>query len=286
MCLVEFSDAESRRRYDALVAVARTGLVALDFDGTLSPIVDDPAAASIHPDGPRVLTELAGAVRAIALITGRPAQQVVDLGRLEGVADEIDRLGLPARLLVLGQYGNQRWDSTTRRFSSADVPEGLSAFADELPGLLAEADAAGAFLEDKGLAIGVHTRRLADPDAAYARLRPLLADSAGRHGLGLEPGKQVLEVRAPGMDKGRALLRVVEETSAGGLLFAGDDLGDLQAFRAGERLRSEGMPVLLVCSGSTGQTRPTELAGLADVVVDGPAGVLALLADLARASSI
>ena len=84
----------------------------------------------------------------------------------------------------------------------------------------------------------------------------------------------VLEVRAPGMHKGIALEAAVEEHQAGGVLFAGDDLGDLEAFEAARDLRDRGMPTLLVCSGSEEQEA---LLDLADVVVDGPAGVLQLL---------
>jgi trehalose 6-phosphate phosphatase len=66
----------------------------------------------------------------------------------------------------------------------------------------------------------------------------------------------------------------VAEHDAGGVLFAGDDLGDLEAFEAVRALRDGGLPALLVCSGSEEQEA---LAELADVVVDGPGGVLDLL---------
>ena len=267
---------QARRRYDAVVGVARETVVGLDFDGTLAPIVPDPARAVIHPDGPAVLVELATQVRAVALITGRPARQVVELGRLDEVAD-----ALPpgAQLLVRGQYGHELWDSTSREFSSPAVPAGLAALAEELPDLLEAEDAGDAFVEDKGLALAVHTRRLDEPGEAFARLEPRLADAAERHGLGLEPGKFVLEVRAPGMHKGRALREVVAATDAGGVIFAGDDLGDLEAFEAARALRWQGLPTLLVCSGSVEEQA---LAEVADVVVPGPEGVLALLREFAQ----
>src|SRR5690349_23157340 len=99
---MEFRTPQGQERYDALAAAAPEVLVGLDFDGTLSPIVDDPDRAVIHPDGPRVLTALASRVRAVVVVTGRPARQVVDLGDLDRVAD-----GLPdgARLVVVWQYG-------------------------------------------------------------------------------------------------------------------------------------------------------------------------------------
>ncbi|HET9759961.1 MAG TPA: trehalose-phosphatase [Nocardioidaceae bacterium] len=268
---MEFRTPQGQERYDALAAAAPEVLVGLDFDGTLSPIVDDPDRAVIHPDGPRVLTALASRVRAVVVVTGRPARQVVDLGDLDRVAE-----GLPdgARLVVMGQYGNERWDASSREFTSPEPPAGLQAFRDELPRLLKAERAEGAYIEEKGLAVAVHTRRLPDPAAAFARLEEALADAAERHGLSLEPGRLVLEVRAPGMHKGLALETAVAEHDAGGVLFAGDDLGDLEAFEAVRALRDGGVPALLVCSGSEEQEA---LAELADVVVDGPGGVLDLL---------
>ncbi len=271
---------QAQQRYDELVAVAHETVVGLDFDGTLSPIVPDPATAVIHPDGPDTLLALAARVRAVAVVTGRPARQVVTLGRLDALAD---RLPGEACVEVLGQYGNERWDSRTRGFSTTSSPAGLTAFRDELPRLLAEQDAGDAYVEDKGLAVAVHTRRLPEPKQAFARLEEALADAAERHGLTLEPGRLVLEVRAPGMHKGLALRTAVSEADAGGVMFVGDDLGDLEAFEAARALREQGLPALLVCSGSDEEEA---LAEISDVVVDGPDGVLDLLgrfaADAAR----
>ena len=93
----------------------------------------------------------------------------------------------------------------------------------------------------------------------------------------VEPGRQVIEARAPGTDKGQVVRTLVEDLSAGGFLFAGDDLGDLEAFEAVAALREDGLPTFLVCSGS--EEQPT-LAAHADLVVDGPDGVLAFLRQL------
>jgi trehalose 6-phosphate phosphatase len=62
------------------------------------------------------------------------------------------------------------------------------------------------------------------------------------------------------------------------VLYAGDDLGDLPAYTAVDKLRADGTPGLLVCSGSD---EVTELRERADVVADGPEGVVALLRTLA-----
>jgi trehalose 6-phosphate phosphatase len=272
---MEFGSTTGEREYAALVRAADDLVVGLDFDGTLAPIVDDPEYAHIHPDAGDVLVALAAQVRAVAVITGRPARQALALGGLEEVGNAIGESG--RELFVLGQYGNERWTSTDRRVISPKPPRGLASFMGELPRLLRRADASEAWVEEKGLAVAVHTRRLEDPDAAFERLLPLITEAARSHDLDVEPGRAVVEVRAHGMHKGAAVRRLTDEVEAKAFVFCGDDLGDVEAFKAVEELRGRGFPCLLVCSASEEQNA---LADMADVVVDGPDGVLHLLREL------
>jgi trehalose 6-phosphate phosphatase len=273
---MEFTTTAGEQQYAALVRAADELVVGLDFDGTLAPIVEDPQKAQIHPDAPQVLVELASQVRAVAVITGRPARQVLALGGLEEVGNAIGDTG--RELFVLGQYGNERWTSHERRVVSPKPPRGLATFMGELPRLLRRAGAPEAWVEEKGLAVAVHTRRLAEPQVAFDHLLPLLREAARSHDLDVEPGRQVIEVRAPGMHKGAAFRRLSEDLDARAVVFVGDDLGDVEAFKAVEALRAQGVAGLRVCSGSDEEPA---LAEMADVVVDGPDGVLAMLRELA-----
>ncbi|MFC6343852.1 trehalose-phosphatase, partial [Nocardioides hankookensis] len=123
---MEFTSTDGERRYAELVRVASRAVVGLDFDGTLSPIVDDPERAHIHDDAPDVLLDLAREVGAVAVITGRPARQVLDLGGLEEVGEAL--ANADADLYVFGQYGNERWSSHQRRIMSPRPPRGLASF--------------------------------------------------------------------------------------------------------------------------------------------------------------
>ena len=269
---MEFTSPEGERRYAELVRHAAELVVGLDFDGVLSPIVEDPSAAHIHPDARDVLVDLAAQVLAVAVITGRPARQALDLGGLDQVGKAVGDSG--KELYVFGQYGNERWSSTSRRIVSPRPPGGLATFLRDLPGALRRTDTADAYVEEKGLAVAVHTRRLADPKAAFDRVLPELRELASRHGLAVEPGKNVVEVRSPGMYKGQVVDRLVEQLGAKGFLYAGDDLGDVDAFEAVARHGRNGLATLLVCAASSEESA---LVPLADVVVPGPEGVLALL---------
>jgi trehalose 6-phosphate phosphatase len=205
-------------------------------------------------------------------VTGRPARQVLDLGGLEEVGDAIAAAG--KQLYVFGQYGNERWSSSERTIVGPRPPQGLATFLRELPRVLRDADAADAFVEEKGLAVAVHTRRLPDPVGAFERLLPALRERAEAHDLTVEPGRNVVEVRSGGMDKGLVVDKLITQLDAKGFVFAGDDLGDVEAFETVAAYAGEGLPTLLVCSASDEQSA---LLPLADVVVDGPSGVLELL---------
>ncbi|SEC84605.1 trehalose-phosphatase [Streptomyces sp. TLI_105] len=258
----------------ALLARPADAVVALDFDGTLAEIVPDPEQARAHPGAVAALAALAPQVASIAVVTGRPAGVAVRYGGFAGVP------GLE-HLVVLGHYGAERWDAVTGTVQAAAPHPGVASVRAELPGFLDRAGAwRGVWIEEKGRAVAVHTRRAQDPEGAFEALKGPLGELAVAHGLVLEPGRMVLELRPPGMDKGVALAKYVREVGAGSVLYAGDDLGDLPAFAAVEKLRSDGTPGVLVCSGST---EVPELAGRADLAVQGPAGVVAFLTELARA---
>lgn len=246
-------------------------LIGVDFDGTLAPIINDPEQAYAHPGAVAALARLGSLVGTIAVITGRPAETAVRLGRFA----EVDGL---ESMIVLGQYGVERWDASTGEFTIPPEPEAVAAVSDELPALFERLGITGLRVEHKGRAIGVHTRELDDSSAAMEQLSAPLEEIAARHGLLIEPGKNVLEIRAPGIDKGEALIDLVAERRARHVIFAGDDLGDLPAFRAVERLRTQGLTGLLVCSASHEEDA---LTSMSDLIVEGPQGVAEWLTGLA-----
>jgi trehalose 6-phosphate phosphatase len=244
----------------ALLAAPGRALVAADFDGTLAPIVTDPARSRLVDGGLPVLRRLAGAVGTLAVVTGRPAAGAVALGGLDQVPG----------LLVAGQYGAERWQDGT--LTTPEPPPAIAAVRAELPAALAGAPE-GVWVEDKGLSLVVHTRPAADPDAALTALTEPVQALAARHGIVAQPGRMVLEIRGMDDDKGQALRRLVAERRPAAILFAGDDLGDLPAFAAVEELRAHGLPGLTVASRSP---EVSAVSDRADLSVDGPEGVIAL----------
>jgi len=267
------TSAAGRAGLAAILNDPAHALLAFDYDGVLATIVEDPRNSPPHPGAVAALARVAQLVGSVAVISGRPAQVVLDYGQFTREP------GL-SELVVFGAYGRERWDARTGEMVAPAPPSALDEVRQELPELLARHGVADAWIEDKRAAVAVHTRRSADPAGAVAVLTSPITDFAARHGLHVEPGRFVLEIRPPGVDKGQTLRSYVAERRARSVCYTGDDLGDLPAFDAVESMRRNGTAGLTVCSASF---EVAEVAQRADLVLDGPAGVVRFLDALADA---
>jgi trehalose 6-phosphate phosphatase len=270
--------AAGREGLNALVDQPRTALVAVDFDGTLAPIVAEPEAARPHPRAPSALRALAESIAVVAVVTGRPAAVAAELLGFTAAAP-------PQNLSVVGHYGLETWTAVAGVLPVAGADprrsERIGHVRAALPVLLREIGApSGTRIEDKGAAVAVHVRETADPHAALELLREPLRQLAESEGLRLEPGRLVLELRPDGTDKGTALVSLVDEFSARSACYVGDDLGDIAAFDALDDLRSTGVAVVGVFSGTPDQPGLAELAARADLQLTGPDAVVAFLEGL------
>ncbi|HTG48643.1 MAG TPA: trehalose-phosphatase [Actinomycetota bacterium] len=225
--------------------------ILLDFDGTLSPIVDRPQDAAPAPGAAEVLTGLASRAGSVTIVTGRPSAFVRAALPVPGV----DVVGL------YGLEGHPPLDDAVRG-------EVVAAVAGE----------AGIHLEDKAASVAVHLRTAPDPRAVGERIGPRLVAIAERHGLELLHGKLVLELAPAGGGKGGVVRAILSERDPAAALYAGDDLADLSAFAALEDLARRGVPAVRVAV--LGAETPEDLVAVADAMVEGPVGLLALLAGL------
>jgi trehalose 6-phosphate phosphatase len=270
--LTEPTTAEGERGLAAVLADPARAVVAVDFDGTLAPIVERPEDARAADGAVEALVALADAVGRLAIVTGRGAEDVVRLGGLDVVE----------RLHVFGHYGLEEWSAGA--LTSPSPSPAVEEVRRRLPDLLANAPD-GVHVEDKRHSVVVHTRPAADPGGALATLTPRLQSLADETGLETVPGRFVVELRPPGVDKGAAVRRIVSTYDARSAVYVGDDLGDLAAFAAIESLRnSGGVPGLKVASVDPSlDDSPRELAERADLVLAGPDAVVEWLTALAAA---
>ena len=153
--------------------------------------------------------------------------------------------------------------------------------AEVLAEIEAAAAAVGAWVEPKGAAAAVHFRGLEDPEAAEAASVGCAHGDRGGARPG-DPSRQAhprADARPGRPRKGGAVERIARERELRGVLFAGDDVGDLDAFAALERLRAGGLWTCGVVA--RGAETPPEVEAAADLVVEGTHGVAALLGALA-----
>lgn len=257
--------AAGRLGLAAVLADPARALVAIDYDGTLAPIVARPADARPEPGAVDALAALCAVVGRCAVVSGRGALDVVAVGGLDAVPG----------LVVVGHYGLESW--IDGELDSPPPDPGVDAARPRVAELVTMP---GVHLEDKVHSLVVHTRPAADPASALAALVSPLDAIARDCGLEVVPGRLVLELRPPGVDKGLAVRRLAQGWGCVG--YIGDDLGDLPAYDAVEQLRADGVPGFTAASVS-GDDAPHELAERADLVFGGPAGVVSFLAALAEA---
>jgi trehalose 6-phosphate phosphatase len=237
--------------------------ICLDFDGTIAPIVEDPAAARPLPGIVDLLGPLADRYAAVALVSGRPATYLASHAAAPGVR-------------YLGMYGLEEIVEG-RVLVDPRLEAAQPAVAAARQDLAADpaVAASGAHIEDKRYAVAVHTRRVADPARWAGPIGEAAARVAAAHDLEVVGGRLVWELRPQARsDKGDAVRRVATESGARRLLVAGDDLGDLPAFAVAEQVGGG----LRVAVGSA--EAPAQLLDAADLVVDGPEGVRELLEHL------
>ena len=196
----------------AEVAARRPLLVASDYDGVLSELVDDPSAAVPAPGVAEVLARLAAADGVIVvLVSGR------------GVADLQRTSGLTGRYRWVGSHGAEFDGPLT-----GELADRRDALASALAPVVA--DVAGARLEVKPASVAVHVRSVPDAQVGAALLDRVRATADPS--LTLKPGKNVLELAVTDADKGRALRRLRTELGAAAAIYLGDDVTDEDGFRA------------------------------------------------------
>jgi trehalose 6-phosphate phosphatase len=249
----------------------RPSAIATDIDGTISEIAATPQAATVNALARQSLAQLADALDLVAAVTGRAAQDGEQL------------VNLP-KLLYIGNHGLER-----RRSGQTEIDDGarssveaIRTALEEIRGEIeSEGRAAGHVFENKLLSASIHYRLVDDPDEAGRRLRSIALRVAERRNLQVSEGRFVVEIRPKlTVNKGTAVEDLIRQERLHGMVFLGDDLTDVDAFRVVRRLTAEGTVegcVIAVASPEVHQTVLNE----ADGVVSGVPEAAELLSDLA-----
>lgn len=262
----EASDARLAEALSPLRADPRRTAILLDIDGTLAPIVRYADDAHIPETTRSLLIEIARRFGIVACVSGRrssDARRIVSIGTISYIGShgtELLRAGGTEPVL----------DPAVRDWGRRIQAFGREADNAELRRLRVR-------IEDKGSIVAFHWRGAPDEELARSAI-DMIAGRAEQSGLRTHWGRKVLEVRPPvRMDKGAGILSFLEHADLDAAMYIGDDVTDLDAFRALGEMLAEGRlrHALRVCVAS--EEGPSELAEEADLVVDGTDGVRHLL---------
>lgn len=198
----------------------------LDLDGVIAAIEQHPDLVVATPDRTQLLTALMDRLEGrLAIISGRTIA-------------EIDRICAGAVVIAAGVHGVEMrtQDGPAQEVGHALPPTALEmaqAFAAEHPGI---------YLEDKGVAAAIHYR-----DAPWLRngVQALARELAREHGLFVQSGHFVEEIRVVGPDKGDALKQIMSLPAFSGStpVMLGDDQTDEAGFVAATALGGVGIRV-------------------------------------------
>jgi trehalose-phosphatase len=229
-------------------ATAERLLVTCDYDGTLAPIVLDPAAAQPSPGAVEAVRELNALPRThVALLSGRSRRELM---RLTGLGERTDSTDLR----LVGSHGAEHGPVL-------DPSEPVARQARLVTEALRDVTrgVAGVLVEPKPYGAAVHVRGASEADAD--RVVELVLDGPARlPGVRVLHGKSVVELSVVDADKGEAVRRLAREVDADVAVAIGDDETDEWMFAA----LAEGSVSVKVGPGETGAR--FRVAGISDVV--------------------
>jgi trehalose 6-phosphate phosphatase len=264
------STPEPAKLLDPLRDEPGRSAIICDIDGTLAPISPRPDQASVPAETRATLRALAARYALVGCLSGRRA---VEARRMVGVQE----------LVYVGNHG---FESVGPGEEEPRIDPAISSQAERASAFVGALDrdrlvALGLRREDKGPIQSLHWRGA--PQEAEAELEAKeIAGRAAEGGLEARWGRKVLELRPLAeIDKGSAIERLITENGAVCALYGGDDVTDLDAFRALRKMRDEGRLEHAVCVGLASDEEPTGLREGSDVMVDGTKGFLELLRSLA-----
>lgn len=239
-----------------------------DADGTLSEISGSPGAARVKQSIASTLEILNSKYGLVAVISGRRADEVKNLVGADG-------------LIYIGNHGLETVHNGRLERDLPDPREVAAlkhikeALAHGLP------KSQGLFIEDKEFGAAIHYRLCFQP-AAIKLAKQLAETEARKHGLIVQHGRAITEIKPAGANKGTAVLRLVAERSVRQVIYLGDDYTDLDAFKAlGQAAEADRIRAVRVAVVGDAEA-PIELAEQADYVVESVAEVEEFLCWLAE----
>jgi trehalose 6-phosphate phosphatase len=241
-----------------------------DVDGTIAPIVQDPADSAVPEPTRELLRTLAERYALVGCLSGRRA---LDARRVVGL-DELTYSGNHGFELLLPGDEEVRPDPSLDGHE-ADAPKFVGALD------RSELERVGIRTEDKGAIVALHWRGV-DNEGAAESVAHEIASEAEWQGLVPQRGRKVLEIRPNvAINKGIAVAALLASRPVDAALYGGDDRTDVDAFTGLRTLQEDDKLSAIACIAVASEESPPEVSGQADLTVEGPDGFTRVLETLA-----
>lgn len=239
------------------VSLSPLGLIT-DIDGTISWTASTPAEAKISPICHHYLAIFSKRLKTVAVISGRPVTQMREMLGLE-------------EIVYIGNHGFERWVGGKVKLCNevGQYPALIEATLQDLkPVFTIE----GIFLENKGATASIHYRLCKDPENVKSQILAAIANSPVAKGLQVRQGRMSVELLPPvEVNKGSATRDLIREYQLRSVIYLGDDLTDLDAYRAIHETKAADFDG--ICIGVIDKETAFEVEDKADFTVDGVSGV-------------
>jgi len=190
-----------------------------DVDGTISPTAPSPQEARLSPLCREQLALLVKCLSLVAAVSGRPAFEVKSMVGIEDMT-------------YIGNHGLELWVGGAVELNEA-ARDYRAKIAQTLKELAALLDLEGVFFENKGATASIHYRKAPDREVAREAILSALKSSVSAKDLQIIEGRMAVDLRPPlGLNKGTAVLSLVNRHNLRGAIYLGDDTTDVDAFEA------------------------------------------------------
>jgi trehalose 6-phosphate phosphatase len=205
-----------------------TTIIVTDIDGTISTITPLPHQAVITPDMKGILNEIQRKFKLLAIITGRSLE------------DALKMINIPD-ILYIGNHGmeyQRNNEIITDKKILSYIPQ-INNLHDKLK-QESHTKIPGIIIENKNTSISIHYRSTKDPKKARKIIIQTLKNIENIKELQIKEGKKIIEVRPPiGNDKGKIINKIVKNYGGNQLIYLGDDVTDVDAFKEISKLSNE-----------------------------------------------
>ena len=215
-----------------------------DIDGTISDIAPRPEQALVRPGAKRALEALGEQLAAVAVVTGREMKEARRMVEAENI-------------VYFGTHGLERWEDGEMKVAPEAEPH-LDKLRNATAELAGRLTLPGIVVQTKQVGLSIHYRTAMDPESTRAAILEAVESTGAGDWMLVRDGRMVVELLLPvEIDKGTSLRTLVEERNLNGALVLGDDVTDVNMFKAAAELQAVGVRAVNI--GVVGEETPAEV---------------------------